>query len=271
MRLLAKSNTTRRMRPSLKSADWSVGIRSWRPGGRRTVCQQRPGRCAGTSTNPTIAAAAIFAGLRQTVVIPSPRGEGLHGLEVDDKVEFGGLLDRKTRRARTRASDDVRIKDDAAGPDSNVLRLSGRRATDPRIPLQEVFSSQFFRAPLGRTSSRTALARRKSGPRETLAQLSQQPLQQVLEIQCVSRMSEMRCASWDDSLPAFYAPVDAPANTCLVDPVGDYECDLLHMWQLGWLVLSSPTRDIGRRARHVVPFCRADWIVSPCLPIAKNT
>ena len=96
--------------------------------------------------------------------------------------------------------DDVRIKDDAAGPDSNVLRLSGRRATDPRIPLQEVFSSQFFRAPLGRTSSRTALARRKSGPHETLAQLSQQPLQRVLEIQCVSRMSEMRCASWDDSL-----------------------------------------------------------------------
>jgi hypothetical protein len=39
-----------------------------------------------------------------TVVIPSPRGEGLHGLEVDDKVEFGGLLDRKTRRARTRTS-----------------------------------------------------------------------------------------------------------------------------------------------------------------------
>ena len=34
----------------------------------------------------------------------SPRGEGLRGLEVDDKVEFGGLLDRKTRRTRTRAS-----------------------------------------------------------------------------------------------------------------------------------------------------------------------
>src|SRR5258708_37872949 len=40
--------------------------------------------------------------------------------------------------------------------------------------------------------------------------------------------------------PAFNAPVDAPANTCL-DPVRDYECDLLHTWQLGWLVLSSPT------------------------------
>ncbi len=70
MRLLAKSNTARRERPSLKSADWLVGIRSWRPAGRATVCQQRPGRWAGTSTNPTIAAAAIVAGLRQTVVIP---------------------------------------------------------------------------------------------------------------------------------------------------------------------------------------------------------
>jgi hypothetical protein len=63
-----------RKRPSLKSADWSVGIRSWRPAGRGTVRQQRPGRWAGISTNPTIAAAAIFAGLRQTVVIPlAPR------------------------------------------------------------------------------------------------------------------------------------------------------------------------------------------------------
>src|SRR5216684_1935889 len=50
--------------------------------------------------------------------------------------------------------------------------------------------------------------------------------------------------------PAFNALVDAPANTCL-DPVRDYECDLLHTWQLGWLVLSSPPADIGRRARHV--------------------
>lgn len=38
------------------------------------LIQERPGRWAGTSTNPTIAAAAIFAGLRQTVVIPlAPR------------------------------------------------------------------------------------------------------------------------------------------------------------------------------------------------------
>src|SRR6267154_5591470 len=62
MRLLAKSNTARRRRPSLKSADLLVGIRSWRPAGHGTVCQQRPGRWADTSTNPTIAAAAIIAG-----------------------------------------------------------------------------------------------------------------------------------------------------------------------------------------------------------------
>jgi len=47
MRLLAKSNTARRKRPSLKSADLLVGIRSWRPAGRGTVRQQRPGRWAG--------------------------------------------------------------------------------------------------------------------------------------------------------------------------------------------------------------------------------
>src|SRR6266851_4635708 len=91
------------------------------------------------------------------------------------------------RRARTHtiSPDDAGIEDDAASPDSNVLRLSGRRATGPRIPLQEAFSSQFFRAPLGWTSSLTALARRQYGPHETLAQLSPQPLQRVLEIQCV--------------------------------------------------------------------------------------
>ena len=107
---------------------------------------------------------------------------------------------RLTGREPAPLPDDAGIEDDAAGPDSNVLRLSGRRATGPRIPLQEAFSSQFSRAPLGWTSSRTALARRQSGPHETLAQLSQQPLQRVLEIQCVSRMSEMRCASRDVSL-----------------------------------------------------------------------
>jgi hypothetical protein len=35
---------------------------------------------------------------------PRPAASALRGLEVDDKVEFGGLLDRKTRRARTRGS-----------------------------------------------------------------------------------------------------------------------------------------------------------------------
>src|SRR5713226_984933 len=90
---------------------------------------------------------------------PSPRGGGLRSLEVDDKLEFGGLHDRKTRCALTRTS--AGIEDDATGPDPNVLGLSGRRATDPRIPLQEAFSSQFFCAALGGTSSRTALARRR--------------------------------------------------------------------------------------------------------------
>lgn len=61
MRLLAKSNTARRKRPSLKSGDWLVGIRSWGPAGRGMVCQQRPGRWAAASTNPKIAAAAIIA------------------------------------------------------------------------------------------------------------------------------------------------------------------------------------------------------------------
>jgi hypothetical protein len=109
------------------------------------------------------------------------------------------LSDKRDGFASDLFRDDPGIEDDAVGPYSNVLRLSGRRGTDPRIPLQEAFSSQLFRTPLGRTS-RTALARRKSGPHETLAQLSQQLLQRALEIQCVSRMSEMRCASWDDSL-----------------------------------------------------------------------
>src|SRR5882724_192247 len=74
---------------------------------------------------------------------------------------------------------------DAAGPDVNVLGMSERRGTDPRIPLREAFSNQLFRAPLGWTSSRRAWARRQFGPHETLAQLSPQPLQRVLEIQCV--------------------------------------------------------------------------------------
>src|SRR5258708_1077285 len=91
------------------------------------------------------------------------------------------------RRARTHtiSPDDAGVGDDAAGSDPSVLRLSGKRATDPRIPLQQAFSSQFLRDPLRGTSSRTALARRQYGPHETLAQLSPQPLQRVLEIQCV--------------------------------------------------------------------------------------
>ena len=201
MRLLAKSNTPRRKRPSLKSADWLVGIRSWRPAGRGTVRQQRPGRWAGTATNPTIAAAAIIAGVRQTVVIPlAPRRGAFAVLRSMTRSNLVACSTEDSPGANPRLlPDDVRIKDDAAGPDSNVLRLSGRRATDPRILLQEASSSQFFCAALGWTSSRTALARRKSGPHETSAQLSPQPLQRVLEIQCVSRMSEMRCASWDVS------------------------------------------------------------------------
>jgi len=75
MRLLAKSNTARRKRPSLKSADWLVGF------SMMAACQPRwhgvpttAYRSAGASTNPTIAAAAIIAGVRQTVVIPlAPR------------------------------------------------------------------------------------------------------------------------------------------------------------------------------------------------------
>src|SRR5260221_2499727 len=64
--------------------------------------------------------------------------------------------------------------------------------------------------------------------------------------------------------PAFNAPVDAPANRCL-DPVRDYECDLLHTWQLGWLVLSSPTSEhwSARPTRPAFLEGRLDCVAMP--------
>jgi hypothetical protein len=39
---------------------------------------------------------------------------------------------------------------------------------------------------------------------------------------------------------------------------------------LDGLSFHPPLADVSRRTRHVLPFRRADWIVSPCLPARRT-